>query len=87
MNLLEVFRRKKRLFLVFEFVDRTVLDDLDKAPHGLDEILVKKISYQVLRGLDFCHTHNVSMIQFTIFMEVVPTYVFDGGHHNYGSII
>jgi len=59
VNLLEVFRRKKRLFLVFEFVDRTVLDDLDKAPNGLDEVQVKKISYQVLRGLDFCHTHNI----------------------------
>ncbi|XP_065058145.1 cyclin-dependent kinase-like 2 [Rhopilema esculentum] len=59
VNLLEVFRRKKRLFLVFEYVDRTVLDDLDKAPNGLDETAVKKISYQVLRGLDFCHTHNI----------------------------
>ena len=45
---------------MFEFVDRTVLDDLDKAPNGLDEVQVKRISYQVLRGLDFCHTHNVS---------------------------
>ena len=62
MNLLEVFRRKKRLFLVFEFVDRTVLDDLDNAPHGLDESSVKKISYQVLRGLEFCHSHNVSLM-------------------------
>eukprot|EP00794_Sanderia_malayensis_P006828 gene6828-7595_t len=59
VNLLEVFRRKKRLFLVFEFVDRTVLDDLDKHPNGMDEVSVKKISFQVLRGLDFCHIHNI----------------------------
>lgn len=61
MNLLEVFRRKKRLFLVFEFVDRTVLDDLEKYPDGLDELMVKKISFQVLRGLEFCHSVNVSI--------------------------
>jgi len=59
VNLLEVFRRKKRLFLVFEFVDRTVLDDLEKQPEGLDDMDVKKISFQVLRGLEFCHSHNV----------------------------
>lgn len=29
VNLLEVFRRKKRLYLVFEFVDHTLLDDLE----------------------------------------------------------
>ena len=59
MNLLEVFRRKKRLFLVFEFVDRTVLDDLEKYPEGLQDENVKSISFQVLRGLEFCHSHNV----------------------------
>lgn len=64
VNLLEVFRRKKRLFLVFEFVERTVLDDLEKRPEGLEEIDVKKISFQVLRGLDFCHNHNVSLLLF-----------------------
>ena len=62
MNLLEVFRRKKRLFLVFEFVDRTILDDLERKPNGLDELYSKKVCFQVLRGLEFCHSHNVSMM-------------------------
>merc|ERR1712080_736458 len=54
VNLLEVFRRKKRVYLVFEFVDKTVLDDLERQPDGLDVITVKRISFQVLRGLEFC---------------------------------
>ena len=29
VNLLEVFRRKRKLHLVFEFIDHTLLDDLD----------------------------------------------------------
>lgn len=60
MNLIEVFRRKKRLYLVFEFMDHTVLDDLDRCPGGLDEDRVRRISFQVLRGIEFCHLHNVS---------------------------
>jgi len=60
VNLIEVFRRKKRLYLVFEFVDHTVLDDLEKCPNGLDENTVRRVLWQVLRGIEFCHLHNVS---------------------------
>lgn len=59
VNLIEVFRRKKRLFLVFEFVDHTVLDDLERYPNGLDELTVKKAMWQVLKAVEFCHSHNV----------------------------
>lgn len=60
VNLLEVFRRKKRLYLVFEYVDRTVLDDLERHPRGLDETYAKKILFQVVRAIEFCHQNNVS---------------------------
>ena len=62
VNLIEVFRRRKRLYLVFEFVDHTVLDDLEKYPNGLNEMTVRKIMCQVLRGVEFCHSHNVSAL-------------------------
>ena len=61
VNLLEVFRRKKRLYLVFEFVDHTVLDELEKCPNGLDENTTRKILWQVLKGIEFCHLNNVSI--------------------------
>lgn len=64
VNLIEVFRRKKRLFLVFEFVDHTVLDELERYPNGLDENNVRKVLWQVLRALEFCHHHNVSVFYF-----------------------
>ncbi len=60
VNLIEVFRRKKRLYLVFEFVDHTALDDLEKYPMGAEEGFVKKIMWQVIKGVEFCHSHNVS---------------------------
>lgn len=59
VNLLEVFRRKKRLFLVFEFVDHTVLDELERYPNGLEENNVRKVLWQVLRAIEFCHLHNI----------------------------
>lgn len=64
VNLIEVFRKKKRLFLVFEFVDHTVLDELERYPNGLDENNVRKVLWQVLRALEFCHNHNVSTLYF-----------------------
>jgi len=59
VNLIETFRRRKRLYLVFEFVDHTVLDELEKCPNGLDENTCRKILWQVLKGTEFCHHHNI----------------------------
>lgn len=61
MNLLDVCKRKKRWYLVFEFVDHTVLDDLEASPNGLDYNRVRKYLFQIMRGIAFCHSHNVSM--------------------------
>lgn len=34
VNLLEVFRRKRKIHLVFEYCDHTVLNELEKRPRG-----------------------------------------------------
>ncbi|EDQ92174.1 uncharacterized protein MONBRDRAFT_14620 [Monosiga brevicollis MX1] len=59
VNLHEVFRRKRRLHLVFEFLDHSLLDELDANPKGLDEVQIKKVTFQILKGLEFCHANNV----------------------------
>ncbi|XP_052273246.1 cyclin-dependent kinase-like 1 isoform X2 [Dreissena polymorpha] len=58
VNLIEVFRRKKRLHLVFEYVDHTVLNELDRHPRGVPEPMVKRIIYQILLAVNFCHQHH-----------------------------
>jgi len=58
VNLLEVFRRKRKLHLVFEYCDHTVLNELDKHVHGVPESQVKRIVWQVLQAVHFCHQHN-----------------------------
>ncbi|NXW74404.1 hypothetical protein DUI87_08653 [Hirundo rustica rustica] len=59
VNLLDVCKRKKRWYLVFEFVDHTVLDDLKASPSGLDYDTVRKYLFQIMRGIAFCHSHNI----------------------------
>ncbi|KAI4899944.1 hypothetical protein NFI96_025631, partial [Prochilodus magdalenae] len=59
VNLLEVWKRKRRWYLVFEFVERTVLDELEQFPNGLEPNRVRRYLYQVLRAVSFCHQHNI----------------------------
>ncbi|CAI4225133.1 unnamed protein product [Auanema sp. JU1783] len=58
VSLIEVFKRNRKLHLVFEHCDRTVLHDLEKYPNGVPEEHVKRITYQLLEALRFCHAHK-----------------------------
>jgi cyclin-dependent kinase-like len=58
--MIEVFRRKRRFYLVFEYVDHTILDELEENNSGLGEETSRKYIFQVLRGIDFCHANSVS---------------------------
>ncbi|KAM8948442.1 cyclin-dependent kinase-like 1 isoform 2-T2 [Lycaon pictus] len=58
VNLLEVFRRKRKLHLVFEYCDHTVLHELDRHQRGVPEHLVKNITWQTLQAVNFCHKHD-----------------------------
>ncbi|XP_029610489.1 cyclin-dependent kinase-like 2 isoform X3 [Salmo trutta] len=59
VNLLEVWKKRRRWYLVFEFVERTVLDDLEQSPTGLDYSRLRRYIYQILRAISFCHQHNI----------------------------
>lgn len=58
VNLIEVFRRKRKLHLVFEYCEHTVLDILEKHPKGVPDNLTKRIIWQTLHAVNFCHEHN-----------------------------
>ena len=62
VSLLEVFRRPSdlKLFLVFEFVEKTILEELDEHPYGLKETDVRIYSFQLVQALDYCHSLNVA---------------------------
>ncbi|GJQ78377.1 hypothetical protein Trydic_g22203 [Trypoxylus dichotomus] len=58
VNLLEVFRRKRRLHLVFEFCERTVLNELERYPRGCPELLTMQIIWQTIQAVGYCHQHG-----------------------------
>ena len=48
VQLLEFFKRRRKLFLVFEFVERTMLEVLEENPTGVSQIIVRSYAHQVI---------------------------------------
>lgn len=59
VNLMECFRSEKKIWLVFEYVDHTVLQDIDITPDGLPPDRVRKLMYQMLKAVKFMHDNNM----------------------------
>ena len=61
VDLLEVFREDNRIFLVFEQLNRTILDELQGRNDysGIEPLEAKKIIWQMLKACDFMHSHNI----------------------------
>ncbi|GET91669.1 mitogen-activated protein kinase, putative [Leishmania tarentolae] len=59
IRLEDVFRREGKLYLVFEFIDHTILQLLESTTRGLPRRELRRYTYQLLRGIEFCHNHNV----------------------------
>ncbi|CAG9812581.1 unnamed protein product [Phaedon cochleariae] len=59
VTMIEVFRHRKRFYLVFEYLEGTVLDELDKMPGGLGEERTRERIFQVARGISYCHTNQI----------------------------
>ena len=47
VQLLEFFKRKRKLFLVFEFVERNMLQVLEENPNGVSQVIVRSYAHQV----------------------------------------
>ncbi|XP_077182945.1 cyclin-dependent kinase-like 3 isoform X2 [Paroedura picta] len=59
VNLIEVFRLKKKIHIVFEFIDHTILDELQHYSHGLENRKLKRYLFQILRAIEYLHSNNV----------------------------
>ena len=59
VQLIESFRRKGRLYLVFEFVDRNLLEVIEENPEGLSPTLIHQFIYQLCAALVDCHSMKV----------------------------
>ena len=49
-----------KLFLAFEYMDQDLKRYMDNVRGGvMDPLLVKSYVYQMIRGVDFCHSHRI----------------------------
>ena len=55
----EAFKKKGNLFLVFEFVEKNLLELLEESPNGLDHQLIKLLMYQLCKAVKYLHDQNI----------------------------
>lgn len=59
IRLLDVLHGEAKLTLVFEYCDQDLKKYFDSCNGEIDSETVKSFMQQLLRGLSFCHSHNV----------------------------
>ena len=55
----EAYKRKGNLYLVFEFVDKNLLELLQEHPQGLDPNLIRHLIYQLCKAIKYMHDQNI----------------------------
>ena len=59
VDLREAFRRKGKLYLVFEYMENNLLEVLEENPNGLDPETVRRYVFQLCLAIEFCHRNGV----------------------------
>ena len=59
VNLREYFREKGKLYLIFDYVQRTLLEELQSSPDGLSTERIRLITYQILKANNYLHESNI----------------------------
>lgn len=59
VSLLEAFRRKGRLYLVFEYADKSMLEVLEGNSGGVSPARVRSYIYQLVLAIHWCHVNNI----------------------------
>lgn len=52
----ECFKRKGKLYLVFEYIEKNLLEILEQNANGLDQNIVKKYIYQLCKAINYIHS-------------------------------
>lgn len=47
------------MYLVFEYVEKTVLEEIESFSDGVPLPQIKMIVFQLLKALDFMHSHDI----------------------------
>ena len=62
VRLFDIIHSDAKLYLVFEFLDldlKKYMDNVGQKKEGLGPDIVKKFTYQLIKGTYFCHAHRI----------------------------
>ncbi|CAF1036110.1 unnamed protein product [Brachionus calyciflorus] len=59
VNLKEAYRRKEKIYFIFEYVDKTLLQLLQENKNGLDQNLTRNIVFQLSKAIEKCHSLDI----------------------------
>uniref|UniRef100_S4RVV3 Protein kinase domain-containing protein n=1 Tax=Petromyzon marinus TaxID=7757 RepID=S4RVV3_PETMA len=59
VELREAFRRRGKLHLVFEYVEKNMLQLLEELPNGVPPEKVRSYIYQLAKAIHWCHHNNI----------------------------
>ncbi len=55
----QAFKQKGNLYLVFEFIDKNLLELLEQSPTGLSPQLIKNLIFQLCKAVKYLHDQNI----------------------------
>ncbi|XP_061593896.1 cyclin-dependent kinase-like 5 isoform X3 [Cololabis saira] len=59
VELKEAFRRRGKLYLVFEYVEKNMLELLEELPTGVPTDKARSYIYQLIKAIHWCHKHDI----------------------------
>uniref|UniRef100_A0A3B4VB20 Cyclin dependent kinase like 5 n=1 Tax=Seriola dumerili TaxID=41447 RepID=A0A3B4VB20_SERDU len=59
VELKEAFRRRGKLYLVFEYVEKNMLELLEELPNGVPTDKARSYIYQLIKAIHWCHKHDI----------------------------
>ena len=59
VDFLDAYSHKGNLYLVFEYVEKNLLEVLEESPNGLSPKLIKSFVYQMCKAISYLHSNNM----------------------------
>ncbi|XP_078265596.1 cyclin-dependent kinase-like 5 isoform X2 [Rhinoraja longicauda] len=59
VELKEAFRRRGKLYLVFEYVEKNMLELLEEMPNGVQPEKMRNYIYQLIKAIHWCHRNDI----------------------------
>ena len=55
----EAIKQKNNIYIVFEYVEKNLLEVLEESPDGLSPKLIKSFIYQMCKAISYMHKNNM----------------------------